>query len=128
MVLEDLTTLQSGLVLETIHDCILSSDRYNIVRGLEILSGLSQVERNEEMLSTQLKTELYEHIVNLLCVHDIQLIVFTLECLYHLSDMGEDGCNNICMVASAVGKCKIKSDPVCFFYNLWDPMCRLTFQ
>ena len=104
MVLEDLTEAETSLVLDTVHDCILSPDRYNIVRGLEILSGLCQVGRNEALLSSRLKTQLYEHIINMLCVHDIQLIVFTLECLYHLSDMGEAACDNIAMVASAIGR------------------------
>ena len=103
MVLEELTDPQSTLVMDTVHECILSPDRYNIVRGLEILSGLSQVSRNEAVLIAGLNSIIYPHIVNLLCVHDIQLIVFTLECLYHLSDMKEEACDHIAMVVSAIG-------------------------
>ena len=106
MVLESLELDQLKLIIDTVHSCIISDDRFNIVRGLEILSGLSQVKVNSEILTENIQDSIYEHIVNLLCVHDIQLIVYTLECLYHLSDMGEEASTKLALVAPSIGMYK----------------------
>ena len=72
--------------------------------GLEILARLCQVEENEELLAENLPAKLYSDIIAYLTVHDIQLIVYTLECLYQLSELGEEASTHIAAVLHAVCK------------------------
>ena len=70
---------------------------------MEVLARLCQVVNNWDLLSENLEHRVYEDIVNLLTVHDIQLIVFTLEALYHLSELGEIPSNHIAKVYASIG-------------------------
>ena len=70
-----------------------------------MLSKLCQLEKNEAILSECLEGDTYSRIVQLLTVHDIQLLVHTLEALYQLSELGDTTTNMIAHVKSAVGQC-----------------------
>ena len=72
--------------------------------GLEVLGRICQVEENEDLLSEHLEQKVYQDIVAMLTVHDIQIIVFTLETIYQLSELGELTTTNIAMVKAAIGK------------------------
>lgn len=69
-----------------------------------MLSRLCQVEKNEAILNENIDEETYERIVQLLIIHDIQLIVHTLETLYQLSELGETTTTRIADVKHAVGR------------------------
>ena len=71
---------------------------------MEILSRLAQLDENEDVLSNNLSDMIYEKIVAMLTVQDIQLIVYTLEVLYQLSEMGEVPSTHIAQIRSAIGK------------------------
>ena len=75
-----------------------------IFLGLEILARLCQVVNNWDLLSENLEQRVYDDIVNMLTVHDIQLIVFTLEALYHLSELGDAPSNHIAKVHASIGE------------------------
>ena len=62
------------------------------------------MEDNEDLLAESLESKIYEDIVRYLTVHDIQLIVYTLECLYQLSELGEMTTTEIAQVSCAVCK------------------------
>ena len=84
---------------------IYTKTKYKIsATGLDILARLCQVEENEELIADNLETKVYEDIVRFLTVHDIQLIVYTLECLYQLSELGEVTTSEIAQVSCAVCK------------------------
>ena len=72
--------------------------------GMDILGHLCQVEQNETLLAENLDTIVYENIVRMLTLHDIQLIVFTLETLYQLSELGELASTCIAHARTAVGE------------------------
>ena len=72
--------------------------------ALEMLGKLCQLEKNEAILSECLEGEMYARVIQLLTVHDIQLIVHTLEALYQLSELGVTTTNMIANVKQAVGK------------------------
>ena len=74
--------------------------------GMDILGHLCQVEQNETLLAENLDTIVYENIVRMLTLHDIQLIVFTLETLYQLSELGELASTCIAHARTAVGECR----------------------
>ena len=74
-----------------------------IITGMDILAHLCQVEQNEVLLAENLDMVIYENIVRMLTLHDIQLIVFTLETLYQLSELGELASTCIARVRTAVG-------------------------
>ncbi len=75
----------------------------HVFPGLEILARLCQVVNNWDLVAENLEHRVYEDMVGLLTVHDIQLIVFTLEALYHLTELGEASSNHIAKVASSIG-------------------------
>lgn len=72
--------------------------------GLDTLARLCQVEANEEVICDNLEDATYENIVHLLTIHDIQLIVYSLETLYQLSELGEVTTTHIAAIRMAVGK------------------------
>ena len=63
---------------------------------------------NWDILSENVEHKTYEDIVALLTVHDIQLIVFVLEALYSLSELGEEPSTHISRVKSSIGKFVLK--------------------
>lgn len=65
---------------------------------------MCQLEKNESIMSEELGDEIYERMVQLLTVHDIQLIVHTLEALYQLSELGQATTDMIAQVKHAVGQ------------------------
>ena len=69
-----------------------------------MLARLCQVEANEEVICDNLEDATYENIVHLLTIHDIQLIVYSLETLYQLSELGEVTTTHIAAIRMAVGK------------------------
>lgn len=56
------------------------------------------------MLTDRLEEPLYADIVRLMNVFDIQIIVYSLEALYQLSELGEHTTTKIAAVKHAVGK------------------------
>ena len=104
MVLEPLNKIKTRLLLNETARAIGAHDKYEVICGLDLLSRLCQVEENEDILSDGLEQDIYCNIVNYLTVHDIQLIVYTLECLYQLSELGEAAGTHIANVNHAVSK------------------------
>ncbi|XP_064627247.1 AT-rich interactive domain-containing protein 2-like isoform X2 [Lineus longissimus] len=102
MVLEPIDCWTTQLIMKTICRCLASQDKFDIVRGMEILSKLSQVDENEDVIADHLEEKAYEDIINTLSVLDIQLIVHALEVLYQLSELGEITTTHIAMVRSSV--------------------------
>lgn len=78
-----------GIVVDNIE----SNDRALVLDSLEILSKLCQNESNEEFMLKNFKRENYERICLLILVQDMILLVYTLECLYSLTSLGEKSCN-----------------------------------
>jgi len=77
-----------------------------VFAGLEMVSKLSQQERNEDVLSEKLELSVYEEISKYLTIPDIQLIVYSLEALYQLSEIGEETNTRIATVGrgSTIGR------------------------
>nr|XP_018917208.1 PREDICTED: AT-rich interactive domain-containing protein 2 isoform X2 [Bemisia tabaci] len=89
-------------VLRVVNNGIHSQDRAVILSSIEILNKLGQNEDNEELLQKCLQQKVYERICSFLTLHDIMLLVYTLECLYSLSSLGERACNAIMHVHGAI--------------------------
>ncbi|XP_013380107.1 AT-rich interactive domain-containing protein 2 isoform X1 [Lingula anatina] len=102
MVLDPIDFVSTQLLFKTIHKCLTSQDRFEVVRGMEILSKLCQVDANEDILTEGLELPVYEQIVSMLTVQDIELIVYTLDALYELSELGEIPSTNIADVRYSV--------------------------
>lgn len=79
----------------TIIDGIEGNDRGVIVSSMEILSKLCQNEANEEFLLKYLKKSNYQQVCMYLLVQDMMLLIYTLECVYSLTSLGEKACNSI---------------------------------
>lgn len=72
--------------------------------ALETLSRLCQMELNEEAICCQLDDAIYEHLIRLLTIQDLQLIVSALETIYQLSEIGTVTSNRIAQVSASVGQ------------------------
>ncbi|KJH45551.1 ARID/BRIGHT DNA binding domain protein [Dictyocaulus viviparus] len=70
----------------------LSNLACDVIRSLEILTALSSFEGNETTICDFLNREIFEHIFNIVCIKDIMMCVYTLECLYQISEMGDVAC------------------------------------
>ncbi|CAD5117237.1 DgyrCDS6033 [Dimorphilus gyrociliatus] len=112
---------KTRLILRTVSFCIASSDRAEIIGGLELLSALCQHEENDDVLSELLDTDVYTHMARLILVADIHLLIATLEALLQLSELGHAAatfvanaqslvdtlCNLVTMEAQALGSSAI---------------------
>lgn len=72
-----------------------SQDRLWCLSSLEMLNKLSQNEKNEDIMLRCLEMTVYEKVCSFLTIHDVMLLIYTLECLYSLSSLGERSCNLI---------------------------------
>lgn len=91
-------TCVNEVLLSTITACISSDDRFQVISSLDILNKLCLQESNEVVIESVLsdqRSRVYDQLVNYLSLHDIHLLISTLECLYSLSCLGESTCNSI---------------------------------
>ncbi|XP_031339468.1 AT-rich interactive domain-containing protein 2-like isoform X2 [Photinus pyralis] len=72
-----------------------SDDRAFCIASLDSLNKLSQKEANEEILARALDSCVYRRVCSFLTLQDVMVLVYTLECLYSLSSLGERPCNLI---------------------------------
>jgi AT-rich interactive domain-containing protein 2 len=89
------TDISSRHLFGTVCDGLEGSDRGVIISCMEILSKLCVKEANEEFLLRYLKKKNYEQVCLYLLVQDMMLLIYTLECVYSLTSLGEKACNAI---------------------------------
>nr|CAD7443350.1 unnamed protein product [Timema bartmani] len=92
----------SGVLLSVLTLGVGAEDRFVVLSCLEVLNKLSQREENEDIMLRCLDQRLYETVCQYLTLHDIMLLIYTLECLYNLSSLGERACNYITRVHGAI--------------------------
>ena len=93
------------VLLSTLTACISSDDRFQVIASLDILNKLCIQEANEDVIESVLSEQtsrVYDQLVSYLSLHDIHLLISTLECLYSLSCLGESTCNSIVRTHGAV--------------------------
>lgn len=91
-------------LLSTVADGLEGPDRGVIITCLEVLHKLCRHEQNEEQLHKCLTRRTYAQICMYLSLNDIMLLLYTLECIYALSALGERSCANIVQVSGLVGQ------------------------
>uniref|UniRef100_A0A1I7WXF6 XK-related protein n=1 Tax=Heterorhabditis bacteriophora TaxID=37862 RepID=A0A1I7WXF6_HETBA len=91
-------------LLRIISDGIFSNDKFKLIRSMEILTGLCNYEGNEETICDFLNHKIFEHIFNVVCVKDIMMCVYTLECLYQISEMGDIACQYLAEFPQAINQ------------------------
>lgn len=79
-------------LLATISDGLQSPDRGVIISCLEILYKLCQKTTNEDYLHKCLDKKIYRQICLYLSLNDIMLLLYTLECMFALTSLGEKTC------------------------------------
>lgn len=84
-------------LLSTLTQCISSPDRFQVISSLDILCKLCQQDANEDFVEHVLVAQqfVFDQLVMYLSLHDIHLLISTIECLYSLSCLGESACNAI---------------------------------
>ncbi|XP_055707440.1 mucin-4 isoform X3 [Phlebotomus papatasi] len=89
-------------LLSTITEGLESQDRGVIISCLEVLYKLCQKSSNEDHLHKCLDKKVYRQVCLYLSLNDIMLLLYTLECIYALSLLGERSCNAIVQVRGVV--------------------------
>ncbi|XP_055531162.1 AT-rich interactive domain-containing protein 2 isoform X2 [Wyeomyia smithii] len=89
-------------LLSTISEGLEGADRGVIISCLEILSKIAQKESNEDNLTRCLNQNIYEQICLFLSLSDIMLLLYTLECIYSLTSMGEKPCASLMHVTGII--------------------------
>lgn len=89
-------------LLATISDGLESPDRGVIISCLEILYKLCQKGTNEDYLHKCLDKKIYRQICLYLSLNDIMLLLYTLECLFALSSLGEKSCFAIVQINGVI--------------------------
>ena len=95
IVREPSTDKLAYFMLKIVTKGLLSDDRNYCISSLDILNKLSQNEANEDILARCLEPCVYEKVCSFLTIHDVMLLIYTLECLYSLSSLGDKPCNYI---------------------------------
>lgn len=93
--------LSKGL-LTTIADGLENADRGVIISCLEILYKLCQKGTNEDHLNKYLEKRTFRQICMYLSLNDIMLLLYTLECLFALTSMGEKSCFAIVQINGVI--------------------------
>ncbi|XP_063979250.1 AT-rich interactive domain-containing protein 2 isoform X2 [Diachasmimorpha longicaudata] len=102
MILKEAGERLTNCVLTCIANGINSSDRFIVISCLEVLNKISQHDSNEEIVTYGLTDSVYELICRFLALSDIALLVYTLECLYALTSLGERPCTSIARIRGAI--------------------------
>lgn len=89
-------------IMVTVSEGLHSPDRGVIISCLEILYKLSQKATNEDYLHKCLDRETYRQICLFLSLNDIMLLLYTLECLFALTSLGEKSCYNIVQIRGVI--------------------------
>lgn len=89
-------------LLNSVTHGLHSEDRLVVLSCLEVLNKLSQKDENEDIMLRCLDQRVYDQLCSFLTLHDIMLLIYTLECLYSLSSLGERACNCIVRVHGAI--------------------------
>ncbi|VDM53842.1 unnamed protein product [Angiostrongylus costaricensis] len=89
-------------LLRIVREGIFSCDKFKVIRSMEILTALSSFEGNEATICDFLDKRMFEHIFNIVCIKDIMMCVYTLECLYQISEMGDIACQLLSELPRAV--------------------------
>ncbi|KAJ1350155.1 hypothetical protein KIN20_005879 [Parelaphostrongylus tenuis] len=89
-------------LLRIVREGVFSSDKFKVIRSLEILTALSSFEGNEATICDFLDKKMFEHIFNIVCIKDIMMCVYTLECLYQISEMGDVACQLLSELPRAI--------------------------
>ncbi|EAT47510.1 AAEL001361-PA, partial [Aedes aegypti] len=89
-------------LVSTISEGLEGADRGVIIGCLEILSKIAQKESNEDNLNRCLDQKVYDQICMFLSLNDIMLLIYTLECIYALTSVGEKPCNALMHVTGII--------------------------
>ncbi|VDM67819.1 unnamed protein product [Strongylus vulgaris] len=89
-------------LLRIVREGIFSTDKFKLIRSMEILTALCGFEGNEATICDFLDKNTFEHIFNIVCIKDIMMCVYTLECLYQISEMGDVACQLLADIPRAI--------------------------
>ncbi|KAL5287727.1 ARID2 family protein [Megaselia abdita] len=89
-------------IASTVSEGLLGSDRGFIINCLEILYKLCQFEKNKYYVYKCIQQNIYDQISLYLTLNDIMLLLYTLECIYSLTALGQRTCNQIIHVKGIV--------------------------
>uniref|UniRef100_F6UXY9 ARID domain-containing protein n=1 Tax=Ciona intestinalis TaxID=7719 RepID=F6UXY9_CIOIN len=102
MNLNDLGYSIAQCTYKTLTQCTSSADKFDRIRGFEILGNLCSCEANKENLIVAVTDAVISAAILCLPLSDIELIVAALEALYKLSKLGEETCTRIMLIPHSI--------------------------
>ncbi|KAI1727954.1 ARID/BRIGHT DNA binding domain-containing protein [Ditylenchus destructor] len=88
----DGSVFSDHLLLKTVSMGMFSDDKFQILRSLEILSGLCNIKCNEQLICEFVEERILGRIFTLVTTKDILMCLTTLESLYQMSELGRPSC------------------------------------
>lgn len=101
-VLDSVAYRSTQLMFHTIYKGLEDDDRFVVLRSLEVVEKLLDVENNVDVLEQCLEPKVYDTVIRLLHIHDIQLLLEALELLLVMSENGSSFCSFICKVNRSI--------------------------
>ncbi|XP_076811088.1 uncharacterized protein LOC143453970 [Clavelina lepadiformis] len=87
---------------KTVESCILSLDKFDQIRGLEILGKLCRSPSNKDGLIVLISEKVYNTAVRILTILDVELVLAALEALYGMSKLGPETCTRIMLISGSI--------------------------
>ncbi|XP_063969942.1 AT-rich interactive domain-containing protein 2-like [Lytechinus pictus] len=103
VVLDSIDYVSTQLMLHTIHKGLLSqADKFVTLRSMELIEKLMMVDNNLDLFQRCMEPTIYVKIVNLLTIHDIQLLLGALEVMLVMSEREEPFCTRLSSVHHSI--------------------------
>ncbi|XP_033628759.1 AT-rich interactive domain-containing protein 2-like [Asterias rubens] len=101
-ILDPIDYRSTQLMFHTIDKAMKNQDKFIILRAMEVVEKLSQVDSNMAIIRQCMEERVYRSIISLLTIHDVQLLLGALEVLLALSHRGEIFCTRIATIEKSV--------------------------
>lgn len=92
----------SSMFVSMVIDALLSTDRFHVIRSLEILTGWFSTDSNGVVLLPYFEQKVFRRICQLLGINDIMLLIYTLECILSMTSRGEEVCDQFANIEGSV--------------------------
>ncbi|XP_038065824.1 AT-rich interactive domain-containing protein 2-like [Patiria miniata] len=101
-ILDPIDYRSTQLMFHTIDKAMKNQDKFIILRAMEVVEKLSQVDSNIDIIRQCMEERVYRSVIRLLTIHDVQLLLGALEVLLALSERGEVFCTRIATLEKSV--------------------------
>nr|XP_039255039.1 AT-rich interactive domain-containing protein 2-like [Styela clava] len=92
----------TAMIFDAIDSAVLSDDKFERIRGFEILANICRPRPNVDYVCVSVSEEVYNAAVQNLMINDVELLLAAIEALYRLSKLGESPCTKIIFIKGCI--------------------------